>query len=84
MTQTYYTGRDYKSSFDLGAEMMILSMTAMGDIDKQLLRKHQRRGQYVHGKNATDAAKAASVSHVIFSSLVHATEATNGRLSQVL
>lgn len=33
------------------------------------------------GKNVTDAAKEAGVSHLIFSSLLHAGRVTNGRLS---
>lgn len=39
--------------------------------------------EFAHGKNVTDAAKSAGVSHIIFSSLIDVTEATNGRLSHV-
>lgn len=35
------------------------------------------------GKNVTDAAKEAGVSHIIFSSLLNVSQVTNGRLSQV-
>lgn len=39
--------------------------------------------EIAHGKNVTDVAKAAGVSHIIFSSLVPVKEATNGKLSNV-
>ena len=39
--------------------------------------------EFAQGKNATDAAKAVGVSHIIFSSLHHVTEATKGRLAHV-
>lgn len=45
--------------------------TANGDIE------------YSQGKNVTDVAKNIGVYHIIFSSLPHVTEATNGRLSHV-
>ncbi|RHZ66421.1 hypothetical protein CDV55_106805 [Aspergillus turcosus] len=45
--------------------------TANGDIE------------YSQGKNVTDVAKNIGVSHIIFSSLPHVMEATNGRLSHV-
>ncbi|RHZ62451.1 NmrA/HSCARG family protein [Aspergillus thermomutatus] len=45
--------------------------TANGDIE------------YSQGKNVTDVAKNIGVSHIIFSSLPHVAEATNGRLSHV-
>jgi uncharacterized protein YbjT (DUF2867 family) len=42
-----------------------------GDVERQ------------QGKNVTDAAKKAGVSHVIFSTLYNVTEETNGRLTHV-
>lgn len=39
--------------------------------------------EYTQGKNVADAAKAAGVSHFIFSSLIHVTEESGGRLSHV-
>ncbi|KAK9482199.1 hypothetical protein V1527DRAFT_477178 [Lipomyces starkeyi] len=39
--------------------------------------------EYKQGKNVADAAKAAGVSHMIFSSLINVTEATNGALPNV-
>lgn len=39
--------------------------------------------EYAQGKNVTDAAKAVGVSHLIFSSLHHVKEETNGRLTKV-
>ncbi|KAH6844499.1 hypothetical protein B0I37DRAFT_432785 [Chaetomium sp. MPI-CAGE-AT-0009] len=36
-----------------------------------------------HGKNVADAAKEAGVQHIVFSSLINVTEASNGRLSHV-
>ena len=39
--------------------------------------------EYSQGKNVADTANAAGVSHFIFSSLVHVTEVTGGRLSHV-
>jgi uncharacterized protein YbjT (DUF2867 family) len=45
--------------------------TANGDIE------------YLQGKNVTDVAREVGVSHLIFSSLYHVTEASNGRLSNV-
>ncbi|KAK2753334.1 hypothetical protein FQN55_003463 [Onygenales sp. PD_40] len=39
--------------------------------------------EYNQGKNVADAAKAAGVSHIIFSSLINVTEASGGRLSHV-
>lgn len=35
------------------------------------------------GKNVTDVSKEAGVSHLIFSSLLHVTRTTNGRLKNV-
>lgn len=35
------------------------------------------------GKAVTDASKEAGVKHIIFSSLIHVTEATNGKLTHV-
>ncbi|KAH1577943.1 hypothetical protein KXW65_002510 [Aspergillus fumigatus] len=39
--------------------------------------------ELVHGKNATDAAKATGVQHLIFSSLLNVTETSGGRLKHV-
>lgn len=39
--------------------------------------------EIAQGKNVADAAKKAGVSHIIFSSLINVTKATNGRLSHV-
>ncbi|TIA65795.1 NAD(P)-binding protein [Aureobasidium pullulans] len=39
--------------------------------------------EVTQGKNVADAAKEAGVSHIIFSSLLNVTEATNGRLVHV-
>ncbi|KAG6148559.1 hypothetical protein E4U28_003979 [Claviceps purpurea] len=39
--------------------------------------------EIAHGKAVTDAAKAAGVKHIIFSSLLHVSDASNGRLSHV-
>ena len=39
--------------------------------------------EFTQGKNVTDACVAAGVSRIIFSSLLHVREATNGRLSHV-
>ncbi|GIJ92129.1 hypothetical protein Asppvi_011105 [Aspergillus pseudoviridinutans] len=39
--------------------------------------------EYQQGKNVTDAAKAAGVSHLIFSSLINVTEASKGALPNV-
>jgi uncharacterized protein YbjT (DUF2867 family) len=36
-----------------------------------------------HGKNVADAAKEAGVQHVVFSSLINVTDASNGRLPHV-
>ncbi|KAL5313439.1 hypothetical protein ACEPPN_019172 [Leptodophora sp. 'Broadleaf-Isolate-01'] len=40
--------------------------------------------ELIHGKNVADVALEAGVQHLIFSSLLHVTEATNGRLKHVL
>lgn len=37
-----------------------------------------------HGKNVTDVAKESGVQHLLFSSLLHVTEETKGRLKHVL
>src|SRR5438552_10999580 len=37
-----------------------------------------------HGKNVADAAKDAGVQHLVFSSLMNVTEASNGRLQHVV
>ena len=37
-----------------------------------------------HGKNVADAAKDAGVQHLVFSSLINVTEASNGKLRHVL
>ncbi|KAK9321316.1 hypothetical protein V1517DRAFT_326699 [Lipomyces orientalis] len=42
-----------------------------------------RDTEYSQGKNVADAAKAAGVSHLIFSSLIHVTEASKGALPNV-
>jgi uncharacterized protein YbjT (DUF2867 family) len=39
--------------------------------------------ELAQAKNVADAAKIASVSHMIFSSLIHVTKATSGRLAHV-
>ncbi|KAK4104398.1 NmrA-domain-containing protein [Parathielavia hyrcaniae] len=39
--------------------------------------------EFEHGKNVADAAKAAGVQHLVFSSLINVTEASNGRLPHV-
>lgn len=39
--------------------------------------------EYSQGKNVADACKSANVSHLIFSSLIHVTEATSGALKNV-
>ena len=39
--------------------------------------------EYAHGKNVTDVAKEIGVSQLIFSSLLHVTETSNGRLKNV-
>ncbi|KAG6033259.1 hypothetical protein E4U19_006731 [Claviceps sp. Clav32 group G5] len=39
--------------------------------------------EIAQGKAVTDAAKAAGVKHIIFSSLLHVSDASNGRLSHV-
>lgn len=39
--------------------------------------------EYAQGKNVTDVAKDVGVSYLIFSSLVHVTEETEGRLTHV-
>ncbi|KAF2194410.1 NAD(P)-binding protein [Zopfia rhizophila CBS 207.26] len=44
----------------------------------------QASQELTHGKNVADVAQEAEVQHVIFSSLLHVTEATNGRLKHVL
>lgn len=36
-----------------------------------------------HGKNVADAAKDAGVQHIVFSSLINVTDASNGRLPHV-
>lgn len=36
-----------------------------------------------HGKNLADAAKEAGVQHIVFSSLINVTDASNGRLPHV-
>ena len=40
--------------------------------------------ELVHGKNVADVAQEAGVQHLIFSSLLHVRETTNGRLKHVL
>ncbi|PTB36159.1 uncharacterized protein TrAFT101_000125 [Trichoderma asperellum] len=39
--------------------------------------------ELVHGKNVTDACQETGVQHLIFSSLLHVTDTTNGRLTHV-
>lgn len=39
--------------------------------------------EFTQGKNVTDVCKAVGVSHLIFSSLLHVTEETKGRLTNV-
>lgn len=39
--------------------------------------------EFEHGKNVADAAKAAGVQHLVFSSLINVTEASGGRLTHV-
>lgn len=39
--------------------------------------------ELTHGKNVADVSKEQGVSHLIFSSLLHVTEKTRGRLSHV-
>ena len=39
--------------------------------------------EFEHGKNVADAAKAAGVQHIVFSSLINVTDASNGRLTHV-
>lgn len=43
----------------------------------------QPDAELVDGKNVADAAKEAGVQHLIFSSLLHVTETTGGRLKHV-
>lgn len=42
-----------------------------------------RNIEFNQGKNIADAAKEANVAHIIFSSLLNVTKATNGRLAHV-
>ncbi|GAB1311576.1 hypothetical protein MFIFM68171_01786 [Madurella fahalii] len=39
--------------------------------------------EFEHGKNVADAAKDAGVQHIVFSSLINVTDASNGRLRHV-
>lgn len=40
--------------------------------------------EQLHGKNVADVASEAGVKHLIYSSLLHVTETTNGRLNHVV
>lgn len=40
--------------------------------------------EQLHGKNVADVASEATVKHLIYSSLLHVTETTNGRLKHVV
>ncbi|KAF4951889.1 hypothetical protein FSARC_12782 [Fusarium sarcochroum] len=40
--------------------------------------------EFNHGKNVADAAEGAGIQHLIFSSLLHVTDETSGRLKHVL
>ncbi|RMJ25014.1 3-beta hydroxysteroid dehydrogenase/isomerase family [Aspergillus sp. HF37] len=44
---------------------------------------HSGETEFAQGKYVTDVASAVGVSHLIFSSLVHVTEATDGRLTHL-
>ncbi|KAK9327595.1 hypothetical protein V1520DRAFT_348411 [Lipomyces starkeyi] len=78
-----------------GVEMISADMSSTESVARALKDAHtvflvtnywetmSRDIEYNQGKNVTDAAKAAGVSHLIFSSLINVTEASNGALPNV-
>ncbi|OAX82498.1 hypothetical protein ACJ72_03153 [Emergomyces africanus] len=78
-----------------GVEMMNADMNSTSSIAPAVANAHtvflvtnfwdsaKKEVEYSQGKNVADAAKAAGVSHFIFSSLINVTEATKGRLPNV-
>ncbi|KKZ64783.1 hypothetical protein EMCG_09324 [[Emmonsia] crescens] len=78
-----------------GVEMMSADMNSTSSIAPAVANAHtvflvtnfwetaKKEVEYSQGKNVADAAKSAGVSHLIFSSLINVTEATQGRLPHV-
>ncbi|OJD23945.1 hypothetical protein ACJ73_04697 [Blastomyces percursus] len=78
-----------------GVEMMSADMSSLSSLAPALADAHtvflvtnfwesaKEEVEIAQGKNVADAAKSAGVSHLIFSSLINVTEATNGRLPNV-
>ncbi|KAK9358132.1 hypothetical protein V1504DRAFT_442376 [Lipomyces starkeyi] len=78
-----------------GVEMISADMSSIESVAPALKDAHtvflvtnywetmSRDIEYKQGKNVADAAKAAGVSHLIFSSLINVSEATNGALPNV-
>ncbi|KAJ8098923.1 hypothetical protein POJ06DRAFT_258353 [Lipomyces tetrasporus] len=78
-----------------GVELMGADMSSVASVAPAVQDAHtvflvtnywetkSRDTEYSQGKNVADAAKAAGVSHLIFSSLIHVTEASKGALPNV-
>ncbi|PGG99014.1 hypothetical protein AJ79_08713 [Helicocarpus griseus UAMH5409] len=78
-----------------GVEMMSADMSSTTSVAQAVAKSHavflvtnfwestSKEVEYAQGKNIADAAKAAGVSHFIFSSLINVTEASKGRLPHV-
>ncbi|KAK9388728.1 hypothetical protein V1515DRAFT_597834 [Lipomyces mesembrius] len=84
-----------KELAEKGVELMSADMSSVTSVARAIQDAHtvflvtnywetmSRDTEYSQGKNVADAAKAAGVSHLIFSSLIHVTEATKGALPNV-
>ncbi|KAK9427566.1 hypothetical protein V1505DRAFT_358662 [Lipomyces doorenjongii] len=84
-----------KELAEKGVELMSADLSSVASVARAIQDAHtvflvtnywetmSRDTEYSQGKNVADAAKAAGISHLIFSSLIHVTEATKGALPNV-
>lgn len=84
-----------KALSEKGVEMVVADMSSQEAVAPALKDAHtvflvtnfwetmSKDVEVGHGKTVTDAAKAAGVQHLIFSSLINVTKVTKGRLSHV-
>ncbi|KAL4872375.1 hypothetical protein BDV12DRAFT_162091 [Aspergillus spectabilis] len=89
------TKPDAKALAEKGVEVVSADMTSVSSLVQAINGSHSvflvttptftenSDLELTQGKNVADAAKKAGVQHLIFSSLLNVTEATNGRLKNV-
>ncbi|KAL4881045.1 hypothetical protein BJY04DRAFT_218562 [Aspergillus karnatakaensis] len=89
------TKPDAKALADQGVEVVSADMTSIDSLIQAITGSHtvflvttptfteNSTLELTQGRNVTDAAKQAGIQHLIFSSLLHVSELTNGRLKNV-